>query len=93
MNRVELEELIGPIGDYVRAMDHDPVIITLDGKPYAAIVPYNDLKTALKLRHSTALVPEPGERLLDYLRRVEAKYKQEGGISIGLVSIELGLED
>jgi prevent-host-death family protein len=93
MNRIEMDELAGPIGDYVREMEHDPVIITRSGTPYAVIVPYDDLKTALKLRHSTALVPKPGERLLDYLRRVEAKYKQEGGISLGLVSIEFGLED
>ena len=38
MKLLEMSEAIGPLGEYAKEVDKEPLILTKDGKPIAALV-------------------------------------------------------
>ncbi len=93
MRTVEINQATGSLAEYVADARREPVILTREGQPYAAIITYEELKALQSGRgkRSPILVPEDGESLLSYLGRVETKYKAEGGIPLEEVELRYGL--
>jgi prevent-host-death family protein len=74
MKRVELAEATAPLSEYAQAVSQEPLIITIDGKPVAALVPIEnaDLETVTLSTHP---------QFLALIERSRARQKVEGGIS------------
>ena len=73
ISTVELREASRRLSDYVPEQGAEPIIITRDGKPVAALVPLEntDLETA-------SLSTNP--RFLELIERSRSRWRQEGGI-------------
>jgi antitoxin (DNA-binding transcriptional repressor) of toxin-antitoxin stability system len=74
MRTLEISQATAPLSDYAREIGNEPLILTIDGKPYAVLVPLEntDIETA-------ALSTDP--RFLALIERSRARQKEEGGIS------------
>jgi antitoxin (DNA-binding transcriptional repressor) of toxin-antitoxin stability system len=84
MKRVEMAEATAPLSEYAQAVSQEPLIITIDGKPIAALVPIEnaDLETV-------ALSTHP--QFLALIERSRARQKVEGGISSEEMRRRLGI--
>lgn len=89
-----MSQVSGPVADYIDNGEREPLIVTRNGTPYAAIILYEDL-TALQHVNDDRdiLSPEEGEHLLSYLERVRAKYRVSGGSSLEEVRKRLGISE
>jgi len=74
MKTVEVKKAIKPLSDYTKKLKKEPVIVTRDGKPVAALVCISnaDLETV-------SLSNNP--KFLDLIERSRARQKSGGGIS------------
>jgi len=76
MKTVEMAEATAPLSEYARRARKDTVVVTRRGKPLAAVVPLdsNDWEDFV-------VSQDPG--FIEVIKRSEARYKAEGGISLG----------
>jgi len=74
-----------PLAEYVRDISKEPVILTVNGKPVAALVSIEnaDLETATLSTHP---------QFLALIKRSRARQKAEGGISSTEMRRRLGLK-
>jgi len=84
MKTLEVDKATAPLAEYVRDVNREPVILTVDGQPVAALVPVDntDLETATLSTH-------PG--FLALIERSRARQESEGGISGEEMRRRLGL--
>jgi antitoxin (DNA-binding transcriptional repressor) of toxin-antitoxin stability system len=73
MKRLELAEATAPLAEYAREMSKEPVILTMNGKPVAALIAIEnaDLETVTLSTHP---------QFLALIERSRARQKAEGGI-------------
>jgi hypothetical protein len=85
MKTIELVSATAPLAEYARKIDHEPIILTTDGKPIIALVPIEntDMETA-----SLSYNPQ----FLAIIERSRARQKAEGGISSDEMRRRLGLK-
>ena len=85
MKTIELDEATSPLEKYARKMNKEPVILTQDGRPVAALVAIHnaDLETV-------KLSTNPG--FLALVERSRARQRAEGGISSSELRRRLGLK-
>lgn len=75
MKTVEMVDATGPLSDYARKAQKEPLIVTVKGRPVVALLPllnHTDLENLLVTDHPTF------QRIL---KRSQARYDGEGGIS------------
>jgi prevent-host-death family protein len=74
MKKLEMAKATAPLAEYAQGVSKEPVIVTVRGKPIAALVAIEntDLETA-------SLSTNP--RFLALIERSRARQKAEGGIS------------
>ena len=74
MKKLEVGETTGPLAEYAREADKEPLILTVSGKPVAALVPIEnaDLETV-------ALSTDP--KFVAIIERSRARQGAEGGVS------------
>jgi len=74
MKTVEIKKATMPLSDYTKTVKKEPVIITREGKPVAALVSISnaDIETV-------SLSNNP--KFLNLIERSRARQKSEGGIS------------
>jgi antitoxin (DNA-binding transcriptional repressor) of toxin-antitoxin stability system len=74
MKTVEATRATLPLAEYTKDIAKEPVIVTLKGKPVAALVsiPNADMET-VSLSHN--------ERFLNLIHRSRSRQKREGGVS------------
>jgi prevent-host-death family protein len=84
MKRLALEEATGSLGDYVREAKHEPVIVTAEGNPIAALIAIEGMDW-----ESLSLSTNP--EFLAIIEQSRARYKEEGGIFSEDIRRELGL--
>ena len=74
MKTLELTKATAPLADYALEVNKEPVIVTKDGKPVAALVAVEnaDLETVTLSTHP---------QFLALIERSRARQKAEGGIS------------
>jgi antitoxin (DNA-binding transcriptional repressor) of toxin-antitoxin stability system len=84
MRRLEVAEATAPLTEYARDVSTEPLILTIDGKPVAALVPIanTDLETATLSTHP---------KFLALLERSRAQLKRRGGLSSSEMRRRLGL--
>jgi prevent-host-death family protein len=85
MKTLEMAKATAPLAEYVQDLDKDPVILTVDGRPVAALVPIEnaDLETVTLSTHP---------QFLALIERSRARQKAEGGLSSAEMRRRLGLE-
>ena len=83
MKTIETIKATAPLAEYAKDVDKGPLILTVDGKPVAALVPIEnaDLETV-------TLSTSP--RFLALIERSRARHKDEGGISTEEMRRRLG---
>ncbi len=74
MKILEASEATGPLSEYIQGIEDEPLIVTVKGKPVAALVSIEnvDIETA-------ALSAKP--EFLDLIARSRARLKEHGGVS------------
>jgi prevent-host-death family protein len=74
MKTVEVSKATQPLSDYTKGVKKEPVIITKEGRPVAALVslPNADIETV-------SLSNNP--RFIALIERARARQKSEGGVS------------
>jgi prevent-host-death family protein len=74
MKTLELSEATGTLAEYAREVEGEPLVLTVDGSPVAALVSVEqaDLETI-------SLTTNP--RFIALIERSRARQKAEGGIS------------
>lgn len=86
MKTIEITEATASLAEYARRVSADPVIVTVGGKPVAALVAIenSDLETV-----SLSTNPE----FLAIIERSRARQQAEGGISTKEMRRRLGLSE
>jgi prevent-host-death family protein len=84
MKTLELKTATASLAEYAKDVATEPVILTVDGKPVAALVPIEnaDLETVTLSTHP---------KFLALIERSRARQKAEGGISSEEMRRRLGL--
>jgi antitoxin (DNA-binding transcriptional repressor) of toxin-antitoxin stability system len=84
MKTIELVQATAPLAEYAQEVSKELIIITVGGKPVAALVPIEnaDLETVTLSTHS---------QFLALSERSRARQKAEGGISSAEMRRRLGL--
>jgi prevent-host-death family protein len=84
MKTVEVAQATAPLAEYVRDVKTEPLILTVGGKPIAALVPIEnaDLETV-------TLSTDP--QFLALIERSRGRQKTQGGISSAEMRRRLGL--
>jgi prevent-host-death family protein len=74
MRTLELSDATGSLAEYAREVEREPLVLTVDGSPVAALVSVEqvDLETI-------SLTTNP--RFIALIERSRARQKAEGGIS------------
>ena len=85
MKTIEMTQATGPLAEYAQDVGEEPVIVTVDGRPVAALVPIEnaDSETATLSTHP---------QFLALIERSRARQRIEGGISAQEMHRRLGLE-
>lgn len=84
MKTIEIDQATGPLGQFARELGPEPLILTRDGQPVAALMPIDgeDLD-------SIALGSHP--RFLAILEQARAEYRDGAGVSEEEARRQLGL--
>jgi prevent-host-death family protein len=85
MRTLEMAKATAPLADYARDLNKEPVILTVRGKPVAALVPVENADT-----ETVALSTNP--RFLALIERARVRRKAEGGVSGAEMRRRLGLK-
>jgi prevent-host-death family protein len=85
MKTLEMAQATAPLAEYVRDVTREPVIVTVHGKPIAALVSVEnaDLETITLSTHP---------QFIALIERSRARQKAEGGISSEEMRRRLGIE-
>ncbi len=73
MRTIEVTKATAPLGKYAQEVAKEPVVLTVNGKPVAALVPIEnaDMETVTLSNHP---------QFLALIERSRARHKAEGGI-------------
>lgn len=85
MKTVEMVEATATLAEFVRRASKEPVVVTVGGKPVAALVPIENADW-----ETVALSTHP--QFLALIERSRARQKSEGGISSKEMRRRLGLK-
>jgi len=85
MKTLEIAKATAPLAEYARDVSKEPVILTVDGKPVAALVSIEnaDWETVTLSTHP---------QFIALIERSRARQKTEGGISSAEMRRRLGLK-
>jgi antitoxin (DNA-binding transcriptional repressor) of toxin-antitoxin stability system len=74
MKTLEVAQATAPLADYARDMNNEPLILTMNGTPVAALIPLEnaDIETVTLSTHP---------QFLALIERSRTRQKTEGGIS------------
>lgn len=85
MKTVEIAAATAPLSEYARRARKDTVVVTRRGKPLAAVVPL-----ASEDWEDFVVSQDPG--FIEVIKRSEARYKTEGGISLQEMRRKYGIK-
>ena len=74
MKTLEVAQATAPLADYARDMNNEPLILTMNGTPVAALIPLENAD-----RETVTLSTHPQFRAL--IERARTRQKTNGGIS------------
>ena len=84
MKTLEMAQATAPLSEYAQGVSKEPVVLTIGGKPVAALVAIEnaDLETVTLSTHP---------QFMALIERARARHKAEGGISSAEMRRRLGL--
>jgi antitoxin (DNA-binding transcriptional repressor) of toxin-antitoxin stability system len=84
MKTMETSRATAPLGEYAKNVRQEPLVLTVDGKPVAALVPIEnaDMETVTLSTHP---------QFLALIERSRTRQQREGGISGEEMRRRLGL--
>ena len=85
MKTIEMTQATAPLAEYAQDVCKEPVIVTVDGRPVAALVPIENADS-----ETVTLSTHP--QFLALIERSRARQRIEGGISAQEMHRRLGLE-
>jgi hypothetical protein len=85
MRTLELAEATAPLADYARRLRKNPDVVTVEGKPIAALVDISDA-------HIETVRLSTHPKFMTVIERSRARLKAEGGIPSVEMRRRLGLE-
>lgn len=85
MKTPELTHATAPLAEYARKVSQEPVILTLNGKPVAALVSIENTDW-----ETLSLSTHP--QFIELIERARARQRAEGGLSSNQVRELLGLD-
>lgn len=85
MKTIEMANATAPLLEYANELREEPLLLTRDGKPVAALVPIEDADL-----ETIAVSTDP--RFLSVIERSRARQEKEGGISGEEMRRRLGLQ-
>jgi len=85
MKTLEISKATAPLAEYAREVSTEPVILTVDGKPVAALVCIENADW-----ETVTLSTHPG--FLDVIERSRARRAAEGGLSSQEMRRRLGVD-
>jgi prevent-host-death family protein len=85
MQYIEMSDATAPVSDYARDAADEPVVLTKNGKPVAAVI-------SLKGIDRESLSLSQNVKFLSILKRSSARHAAEGGISPDQMRSRLGLK-
>ena len=85
MKTVEMAEATDSLSEYARRLQKDTVVVTRRGKPLAALVP-------LDSDDWEDFVVSQDPAFIKIIERSEARYKAEGGVSLGEMRRKHGIK-
>jgi hypothetical protein len=83
---VEISDATESLSHYARSSQKEPLLVTLKGKPYAALMPVGsktDLENLIVSTHPTFLA---------IMERSERRWREEGGVRSDRVREKLGIK-
>ena len=86
MKTLEVSDATEPLRDHARRMGKEAVILTVDGKPVAALLAIENADW-----ETVALSTSP--QFVDLIQRSRARQGREGGIPTDALRRRLGLDD
>ena len=86
MKTLDINDATEPLCDYARKMGKEAVILTVDGKPVAALLAIENADW-----ETVALSTSP--QFMDLIQRSRARQADEGGITPDDMRRRLGLDD
>ena len=84
MKLLEMSDAVAPLAQYAQEISKEPVIVTVNGKPVAALFPVEDTDW-----ETVTLSTHP--QFLALIERSRARQKTEGGISAEEMRRRLGV--
>ncbi len=85
MRRLEMAKATASLADYARDVSRGPVILTLRGKPVAALV-------AIENADTETVALSTNSQFLALIERARVRRKAEGGVSSAEMRRRLGLK-
>jgi prevent-host-death family protein len=82
---VEMAKATAPLSEYARRARRNTVVVTRRGKPLAAVVPLDSDNW-----EDFVVSQDPG--FIEIIRRSEARYRAEGGISLDEMRRKYGIK-
>lgn len=84
MKTIELRSATGPLADYARDLHDEALVVTVDGKPVAALLPVENADAETVSLSTNA-------KFLALIERSRARHAGEGGVSTEELRQRLGL--
>ena len=75
MKKLTIQKATASLADYARALNGEPLVVTVAGKPIAALVPVEGVDL-----EGLAVGTNPD--FLDFIERSQRRMKEEGGIPV-----------
>ena len=85
MKTIEMTQATAPLAEYAQEISKEPVIVTVDGRPVAALVPISNAD-------SGTVTPSTHPQFLALIEQSRARQRIEGGVSAQEMHRRLGLE-
>ena len=83
MKTLEISQATAPLADYAREVREEPVVVTMDGKPIAALV-------AIENADAETVKLSTNPDFLALIERSRARQRADGGISSNEMRRRLG---
>ena len=84
MKTLEVVKATAPLADYAQNLGEEPVILTVDGRPVAALISIEDVDW-----DTVALSHHP--QFMEIIERSRKRHEEEGGISSEEMRRRLGI--
>jgi antitoxin (DNA-binding transcriptional repressor) of toxin-antitoxin stability system len=84
MKSIEIDDATASLSEYAQGLDDEPLVLTVDGKPVAALVAIEnaDMETVTLSSHP---------QFLAIIERSRKRHKAEGGVSVEEIRCRLDL--